>query len=88
MESRNQKTLLALGAEHGAFDVVANQAGNHAAIFDDGFKAFVSAKAWELMQNSQDPKDFQYMEVQCNDGTWCPTICPRNRSNVLLHFSF
>ncbi|WP_274952089.1 hypothetical protein [Methanobrevibacter boviskoreani] len=40
------------------------------------------------MQSSQDANDFQYMEVQCKDGTWCPTICPRNKENVLLHFSF
>ena len=88
METRNQKTLFALGVEHGNFDIVANQSGNHAAIFDDGFKTFVSKKAWELMQSSQDANDFQYMEVKCSDGTWCPTICPRNRENVLLHFKF
>lgn len=88
MEIRNQKSLTALGVEHGSFDVVVNKAGNHAAIFDDGTKCFISAKAWELMQNSQDPTDFQYAEIQCADGTWCPTICPRNKSNVLLHFKF
>lgn len=88
MEKRNQKSLTALGAEHGSFDVVANKAGNHAAIFEDGTTAFISKKAWELMQSSQDANDFQYMEVQCKDGTWCPTICPRNKENVLLHFSF
>lgn len=88
MEIKNQKSLRVLGKEHGSFDVVANAAGNHAAIFSDGFKAFVSAKAWELMKSSQEPDDFQYMEVKCSDGTWCPTICPRNKSNVLLHFSF
>ena len=88
METRNQKTLLALGAEHGGFDVVANKAGNHAALFDDGFKAFVSKKAWELLQNSTDPTDYQYAEIQCADGTWCPTIMPRNKENVLLHFKF
>ena len=88
METRNQKTLSALGAEHGNFDVVVNKAGNHAAIFEDGFKVFISKKAWELLQNSQDPADFQFMEVQCADGTWCPTICPRNKENVLLHFKF
>ena len=88
METRNQKSLTALGAEHGSFDVVANKSGNHAAIFSDGFKAFVSAKAWELMQSSQDPEDFQFAEIKCTDGSWCPTICPRNKANVLLHFSF
>ena len=88
MEVRNQKTLLLLGKEHGDFDVVANKAGNHAAIFADGFKVFISKKGWELMQTSQDPNDFQYMEVKCADGTWCPTICPRNKENVLLHFKF
>ena len=88
METRDQKTLLALGAEHGSFDVVANKAGNHAAVFEDGFKAFISKKGWELMQSSQDPADFQFAEIQCQDGTWCPTIMPRNRDNVLLHFSF
>ena len=88
METRNQMTLTMLGQKHGDFDIVKNQAGNHAAIFSDGFKTFVSKKAWELMQNSQDPSDFQYAEVQCSDGTWCPTIMPRNRENVLLHFKF
>ena len=88
METKNQKTLFALGAEHGEFDIVKNRAGNHAAIFADGFKAFVSAKAWELMQSSQDPADFQFAEIQCTDGSWCPTIMPRNRDNVLLHFKF
>lgn len=88
METRNQKTLLALGAEHGEFDVVANQAGNHAAIFNDGYKAFISKKAFELLQTSTDPTDFQFAEVQCKDGSWCPTIMPRNRENVLLHFKF
>ena len=88
METRNQQSLSALGAKHGNFDIVANQSGNHAAIFDDGYKTFVSKKAWELMQTSQDPADFQFAEIQCSDGTWCPTIMPRNRDNVLLHFSF
>lgn len=88
MESRNQMTLSVLGSKHGEFDVVVNKAGNHAAIFSDGFKAFISKKGWELMQSSQNPDDFQYMEVQCSDGSWCPTICPRNRDNVLLHFKF
>ena len=88
MESRNQKTLLALGAEHGEFDIVVNKSGNHAAIFADGFKAFVSKKAWELLQTSTDPADFQFAEIQCSDGTWCPTIMPHNRDNVLLHFKF
>lgn len=88
MEIRNQKTLTALGAERGSFDVVVNKAGNHCAVFGDGTTCFISAKGWELMQTSQDPTDFQYMEVQCQDGSWCPTICPRSKANVLLHFSF
>ena len=88
METRNKKTLLLLGKEHGEFDVVANKNGNHAAIFEDGFKAFVSKKAWELLNNSNDPADFQFAEIQCSDGTWCPTIMPRNKENVLLHFKF
>lgn len=88
VETKNQMTLLVLGAKHGNFDVVVNQAGNHAAIFDDGYKCFISKKAWELMQTSTDPNDFQYAEVQCADGSWCPTIMPRNRDNVLLHFKF
>lgn len=88
METRNQMTLTMLGSQHGEFDVVVNKSGNHAAIFADGFKAFISKKGWELMQTSQDPTDFQFMEVQCTDGSWCPTICPRNKENVLLHFKF
>lgn len=88
METKNEKTLLVLGKEHGGFDVVANKAGNHCAIFADGFKSFISKKAWELMQSSQDPADFQFAEIQCKDGTWCPTIMPRNKSNILLHFKF
>lgn len=86
METRNEKSLIVLGREHGSFDVVVNQAGNHAAIFDDGTKVFISKKGWELMQTSNDPTDFQYAEILCSDGTWCPTIMPRNKSNVLLHF--
>ena len=88
METRNQMSLTKLGAQHGEFDVVANRAGNHAAIFSDGFKCFISKKGWEQMQSSTDPADFQYAEIQCQDGSWCPTIMPRNRENVLLHFSF
>lgn len=80
-------TLVKLGEKHGSFDVVANAAGNHCAIFSDGFKAFISKKAWELMKESQDATDFQYAEIKCKDGTWCPTIMPRNKSNVLLHFA-
>lgn len=88
METKNQMTLTVLGSQHGEFDVVVNQAGNHCAIFADGFKAFVSKKAWELMQTSKDATDFQFAEVQCKDGSWCPTIMPRNKENVLLHFKF
>ena len=88
MEVRNQKTLFLLGKEHGEFDVVANKSGNHAAVFSDGFKTFISKKGWELMQTSQNPDDFQYAEIQCTDGAWCPTIMPKNRDNVLLHFKF
>lgn len=87
METRNQKTLLAFGQEHGNFDVVKNAKGNHCAIFDDGTKCFISAKGWELMQTSQDPSDFQFMEIQTEDGSWCNTICPRPKDNVLLHFT-
>ena len=88
METKNQKTLFVLGKEHGEFDVVVNKAGNHCAIFTDGFKAFISKRAWELMNESQDPADFQFAEIQCSDGSWCPTIMPRNKENVLLHFKF
>lgn len=87
METRNQKSLTALGVERGSFDVVANKNGNHCAIFDDGTIVYISSKAWELMQSSQDATDFQYAEIKCDDGSWCPTIMPRNKANVLLHFS-
>ena len=85
METRNQKTFTKLIEERGKAEFVKNKAGHLCAVFADGSIAFVSAKAAEMMLSGNTNKDdYQFAEVQCTDGSWCPTVMPRNKSNILF----
>ena len=85
INSRNQISFTKFIEEKGPAEFIKNKAGHICALFADGTVVFVSKKASEMMLAGDKDKDhYQYAEIQCSDGTWCPTICPRSRANILF----
>lgn len=83
--TKNECSFTKLISDHGKAEFVRNKAGHMCIIFPDGFKAFVSKKADEqMMGGDRDKSNYQFAEVQCADGTWCPTVMPRYTANILF----
>ena len=83
--SRNQCSLTKYVQDNGKAEFIKNKAGHMCAIFPNGNVVFVSKKAAEQMLSGDRDKDnYQYSEIQCTDGSWCPTISPRHTENILF----
>ena len=85
INSRSQCSLTKYVQDHGKAEFIKNKSGHMCAIFPDGNVVFVSKKASEQMLAGDKNKDnYQYSEIQCADGSWCPTISPRYTANILF----
>lgn len=85
INSRNQISFTKLIEEKGPAEFVKNKAGHMCAIFTDGTVVFVSKKATEqMLAGDRDKSHYQYSEIECQDGSWCPTISPRPIDNILF----
>lgn len=85
INSRNQISFAKLIDDKGQAEFVKNKAGHVCAIFSDGTVVFVSKKASEMMlAGDKDKSHYQYSEIECADGSWCPTISPRYLDNILF----